>query len=356
MNISGFFKGVAVATGVLAGSILSAQANEAETFSLPSFFNEVVADAENNCIRGRQTQNQTESTDLLLAISEMASKDSPLGEYIVRTAEKPAFMCLVDNPNHIGTSHVKFLVDSQGPYHMFYSTVSNNDNAYPVNLTPEEKLAFQAFGMLEEYAHNLNNIGLLMNSQMDLNNFTPSVSLKDAIAKLWADEALASTAAVIVARQQLENGNDLIWNAIQKLDVYKDIIAAVDEEATKDIRSLYNGVAHTRGFAAWYDTIELRGRAIAKVTHIYEQQLQSFKEHGWPVEIYDFQPQHIAQMAASLNAWEAFDAQQPLLAAVTSEYMFRGVDPSFAQVMERIEADVTTYKQQKNSPVPKFSQ
>jgi hypothetical protein len=346
--------GTAIAINV-AMSSASAQEGPPENFILPGFITDIFSNASDHCIHQGQHEKSTEHTLRLQEMTNNAKANSQMGTYLLDTAHNSLgyTMCLIDDPIQIGTNRLKFLQDFQGPYHVFYGTISFNNAAFPDNLTDDEILDLQTFGLLEESAHALNSAGLLINSQIDANNFAALLSVKEVIQKMWADEAIASSTAIVAAKQQAENGNTRLWDTLSKFEIYHNVITAIDQVAQEDTNSLYNGQAQLRGFQAWYNTPELTGRAVLKVIPLYEQQFKAFQSVNAPVDIQNFGPQNILEMAASVNAYDAFSARADILLTVTSPLLFEGLNDDIKSKISAVESKVAQYKSlSENSSVP----
>lgn len=346
MKASGLITAVTLAAG------LSLTQAFAQTTGIEQTLGNHVDDALENCLLAGQAELQTPNTDRLLAMMAAATADTQMGTYLIDTPNNSADFgfCLVDDDRQIGTSRARISQDMT--YYTWFGTVSSDPDVYPDGITQDQREALQAFAVLEEYAHALTTMGLMMNSGHDLTNFAPMYPVRDVIKKLWADEALASTAAVIAAREQYEAGNTVLWDALQEFEIYRDVIAAVDTAATDNPVSLTDGTALAAGYAAWMNTPALRFRAADKVADIYEQAMENFQSQGAPTLQFRFAPDNILEMAAALKAYDVFSRSPGLTYGVMDDRMFVGMDPAIEQRLQQIEQRAIAYEQQRNGVQP----
>lgn len=302
-----FGKSVLAAAAVVS-SLTTAQADD---FDIPDYLQHFVTEPADNCIYRGQSDADTVNAERLKSLRDISVAGTDTGRYLIETVDEHLEFpfCFVDDPKNIGTSRLKML----GEYFRQFGTVSYNLSAYQSDIQSDpELMQLQAFAMLEEYAHALNAAALLYNFEINTNEFSPFLSVRDAIKKMWIDEALASTAAIIAARQKAENGDPAMWEVVQKFEIYQYVVQAVDEAAKENIDNLRNGAAHVRGVQAWLATQPLVNRAADKMIKGYSAQLDGFQQRGFPVVFQSFGAHQVVQMAAFLGSQEAFQGPSAL--------------------------------------------
>lgn len=332
----------------------AAQAEPVTTSSveLPEYLSNHISNPAVNCIVQGAAVEKSENTDMLLAVRAEAQHLTEMGTYLLEMMVKAQYpTCAHDDPENMGTNRHAVFESDNGQGLGVFNTISTDLSAYPRGLSEDEIFSYRVLGFLEESAHAFTSTGLRMNSGYEMKIYAGLFSPIEVVKKMWADEALASTAALIALRQQAEKGHDKHWNVIKDFPSYSSVIEAIDQSAQDDPNNLYNGEAFIEGFVAWYNTPALKYTYASRVADAYSSRLQSHKANNFAVDRFDFESVNIVHMAAGLNAHAIFYKYPSVVDQAMTDWGLSVLPDELVAKIKQLESETEAYRVSQLTPV-----
>lgn len=218
-----------------------------------------------NCLSQNVLAQNAHKYGELGKIYQLASRGT-MGRFLTkRTNDNPFDICLLDNAKE----EIAFVQDQKiflNPGNESLSVIKN----------PKKKRAFIALLALEEYAHaqmqRSRPSGAYKKHEM------VNYQLSDAISATFVDEAVAASAAVLIALQQHQNGQSELWDTLKEdWNPYKYIAIEMEKKAqeTSDMN-----LVHLEGAKIWmripFFTVRYAGQTIGSYKWHFDKEYKPY--------------------------------------------------------------------------------